>query len=76
MNKYFMALSLLTGCGANLKTSGEITVKHKIDIAGLEEYFQKYCDSLGLNDTETQTCVYTEINKVIALIEGTAKNSK
>lgn len=75
--KTIILLSLFTGftgCGINLKqdTPVEVNVNHKLDLSGVEEYFERACraDNPGFNEKQVNDCVDDFMVDFIESFEG------
>ena len=66
-------LVILTGCGINVRHSGQGEVIHKIDISEIEKYFDRACreEFPFYSEAEIEECV---VDYVTGFLEGMSQN--
>lgn len=52
----------LQACGdSNVKVSGEVIVKHQVDVAQFEAYYKAYCQTIYTRQSDIDNCVETSM---------------
>jgi predicted thioredoxin/glutaredoxin len=63
----------LSACGDSTVTvTGEVIVKHQVDVAQFEAYYKAYCETIYIRQVDIDNCVETSMADMLDMLANSS----
>jgi predicted thioredoxin/glutaredoxin len=64
---------IVTACGDSTVTvTGEVIVKHQVDVAQFEAYYKAYCETIYTRQVDIDNCVETSMADMLDMLANSS----